>query len=56
MHEKMVEPVDDLVFFAGEASGPPEYNGSLAAAYVSGLQASRAIQSSLAKERATPAH
>ncbi len=55
-HETMAEPVDDLVFFAGEASGPPEYNGSLAAAYVSGLQASRAVQSSLAKARATPAH
>jgi monoamine oxidase len=48
MHAELARPVDDLVFFAGEAAGPVEYNGSLAAAYVSGLQASRAVQASLA--------
>ncbi|WP_438480694.1 flavin monoamine oxidase family protein [Oleiharenicola lentus] len=48
MHEELAKPVDGLVFFAGEAAGPVEFNGSLAAAYVSGLQASRAVQLSLA--------
>jgi monoamine oxidase len=48
MHEELAKPVDDLVFFAGEAAGPVEYNGSLASAYISGLQASRAVQASLA--------
>jgi monoamine oxidase len=48
MHAELAKPVDDLVFFAGEATGPVEYNGSLAAAYVSGLRASRAVQASLA--------
>ena len=48
MHEELAKPVDGLVFFAGEAAGPVEYNGSLAAAYISGLQASRAVQASLA--------
>lgn len=48
LHAALAKPVDDLVFFAGEATGPVEYNGSLAAAYVSGLQASRAVQASLA--------
>ncbi len=48
MHAELAKPVDDLVFFAGEAAGPVEYNGSLASAYISGLQASRAVQASLA--------
>lgn len=48
MHAELARPVDDLVFFAGEATGPVEYNGSLAAAYIAGLQASRAVQASLA--------
>ena len=48
MHEELAKPVDGLVFFAGEAAGPVEYNGSLASAYISGLQASRAVQASLA--------
>lgn len=48
MHAELAKPVDDLVFFAGEAAGPVEFNGSLAAAYVAGLQASRAVQASLA--------
>lgn len=48
MHAELAKPVDGLVFFAGEAAGPVEFNGSLPAAYVSGLQASRAVQASLA--------
>ncbi|MBC7365945.1 MAG: FAD-dependent oxidoreductase [Undibacterium sp.] len=48
MHAELAKPVDDLVFFAGEASGPVEFNGSLPAAHVSGLQASRAVRASLA--------
>jgi len=49
MHEVLAEPVDDLVFFAGEACGPPEFNGSLAAALVSGRKASRQVHASLAE-------
>jgi monoamine oxidase len=47
MHEKLAEPVDGLVFFAGEACGPPEFNGSLAAAIVSGRKAGRLVHKSL---------
>ncbi|MCA8955178.1 MAG: FAD-dependent oxidoreductase [Planctomycetes bacterium] len=47
MHAELGKPVGDRVFFAGEACGPPEFNGSLAAAYVAGLQASRQVQASL---------
>lgn len=49
MHAQMARPVADRVFFAGEACGPSEFNGSLPAAYVSGLKASRAVQHSLAR-------
>ncbi len=49
MHAEMARPVADRVFFAGEACGPAEFNGSLPAAFISGLQASRAVQASLAK-------
>ena len=56
MHAELAKPVDNLVFFAGEAAGPVEFNGTLAAAYISGLQASRAVQTSLAGAPvATPA-
>lgn len=56
MHAQMARPVSDRIFFAGEACGPSEFNGSLPAAFVSGLQASRAVQQSLAHESAeTPA-
>ena len=50
MHEAMARPVDDRIFFAGEACGPAEFNGSLPAAFISGLKASRAVQESLAHE------
>lgn len=53
MHAELAKPVDDLVFFAGEAAGPVEYNGSLAAAFVAGLRASRAVQESLDGAEAT---
>ena len=49
MHTVMARPVADRVFFAGEACGPPEFNGSLPAAFVSGLEASRAVQESLGR-------
>ncbi|MCM2316241.1 MAG: FAD-dependent oxidoreductase [Thermoanaerobaculia bacterium] len=48
MHEVLAEPVGDVLFFAGEACGPPEFNGSLAAALVSGRKASRQVHESLA--------
>lgn len=47
MHEVLAEPVDDVLFFAGEACGPPEFNGSLAAALVSGRKAGRQVHESL---------
>lgn len=49
MHDEMARPVANRVFFAGEACGPPEFNGSLPAAFLSGLRASRAVQKSLAE-------
>jgi monoamine oxidase len=49
MHAEMARPVADRVFFAGEACGPAEFNGSLPAAFISGLRASRAVQESLAQ-------
>ncbi|MGK2855950.1 MAG: flavin monoamine oxidase family protein [Thermoanaerobaculia bacterium] len=51
MHEKLAEPVDGFVFFAGEACGPPEFNGSLAAAVVSGRKAGRWVHESLEASR-----
>jgi monoamine oxidase len=50
MHEVLAEPVADRVFFAGEACGPPRFSGSLAAAYVAGLEASRKLLASLERE------
>lgn len=40
-------PVGDRVFFAGEACGEARFNGSLAAAYTSGLDAAAAVDASL---------
>jgi len=54
MHEVLAEPVADRVFFAGEACGPPKFNGSLAAAYAAGVEASRKLLASLEREE-TPA-
>lgn len=47
-HEKLGLPIDDRVYFAGEACGGSSYNGSFAAAYNSALQASFAIHRGLA--------
>jgi monoamine oxidase len=55
MHEVLAEPVSDRVFFAGEACGPPRFSGSLAAAYVAGLEASRRLLASLEREDAAAA-
>jgi monoamine oxidase len=51
MHEVLAEPVADRLFFAGEACGPPKFNGSLAAAYVAGREAARRLIVSLGQER-----
>jgi monoamine oxidase len=47
MHAVLALPVDDRVFFAGEACAPPELNGSLGGAYHSALKASAALDRSL---------
>lgn len=49
MHAEMARPVEDRVFFAGEACGSPAVNGSLAGAYESAILASEALTRSLAK-------
>ncbi|MGH9399854.1 MAG: flavin monoamine oxidase family protein [Thermoanaerobaculia bacterium] len=48
MHAVMARPVDDRVFFAGEACARPVFNGSLAGAFESALDASRLLVQSLA--------
>ncbi len=53
MRAVLAEPVADRVFFAGEACGPLRFSGSLAAAYVAGLEAGRLLLASL--ERDEPA-
>jgi monoamine oxidase len=52
MRAVLAEPVADRVFFAGEACGPPKWSGSLAAAYASGIEASRQLLASLQAEEA----
>ena len=52
MRAVLAEPVADRVFFAGEACGPLRFSGSLAAAYVAGLEASRLLLASLEREEA----
>jgi monoamine oxidase len=47
MHAVLAQPVDDRLFFAGDACARPIYNGSLAGAYDSAVHASRLIASSL---------
>lgn len=47
MHAVMAQPVGDRLFFAGEACARPIYNGSLAGAYESAIDASRQIIASL---------
>lgn len=55
MHAVMAQPVGDRLFFAGEACARPIYNGSLAGAYESALNASKLIIASLKGSRATSA-
>ena len=43
----LARPIMDRIFFAGEACGPIELNGSLGAAYSSGLSVASAIHQSL---------
>jgi monoamine oxidase len=52
MRAVLAEPVADRVFFAGEACGPLRFSGSLAAAYVAGLEVSRLLLASLEREEA----
>jgi monoamine oxidase len=46
-HAVLAQPVDDRVFFAGEACGAPIHNGSLAGAYESALQSAGLLIQSL---------
>lgn len=50
MHAVMAKPVDDRVFFAGEACARPLFNGSLAGAYETAVDASKLIIASLKKK------
>lgn len=50
MHKELQRPVIGRVFFAGEACARPIFNGSLAGAYESGLEAGKAIQEAVKKE------
>jgi monoamine oxidase len=47
MHAVLAQPVGDRLFFAGEACARPIYNGSLAGAYESAMDASTLIIGSL---------
>jgi len=47
MHAVLARPIDDRVFFAGEACSRPIYNGSLAGAFESALEASKLLVKSL---------
>jgi monoamine oxidase len=47
MHAVMARPVDDRLFFAGEACARPIFNGSLPGAYESAIDASALIIASL---------
>jgi monoamine oxidase len=47
MHTELAKPVDNVLFFAGEACGTPRHNGSLAGAYESAVSASDLIVRSL---------
>lgn len=47
MHAVLARPVDDRLFFAGEACGRPIFNGSLAGAYESAVDASQLLITSL---------
>ena len=51
MREELARPVDNVVYFAGEACYNSTYNGSFAAAYNSALRAGLAIAGCLEQEK-----
>ena len=53
MRAELARPVANRVFFAGEACARPELNGSLAGAFETGVNASTALDASLADEGPT---
>jgi len=56
MHTVLAQPVGDRLFFAGEACARPIYNGSLAGAYESAMDASTLIIASLKGNHLGPNH
>ena len=48
MHAELFKPIDNWLFFAGEAASSPLFNGSLAGAYQTAVDASQLIANSLA--------
>lgn len=49
MHAELARPIDDRVYFAGEACSAAVFNGSMAGAYQSAVDASKAMVASLGK-------
>jgi len=49
MHAELARPIDDRVYFAGEACSRPVFNGSIAGAYESAVLATQAMVASLGK-------
>lgn len=54
MHVVMQKPVNERVFFAGEACARPEFNGALHGAYESAVESSKMIIDSLAVTKSLP--
>lgn len=52
VYKELLNPVDDRVFFAGEACALPEFNGGLDGAYESSIRASKLLIHSLGKTKA----
>jgi monoamine oxidase len=50
MHAEIFRPIGELVYFAGEATTKPIYNGTFAGAYESAIRASSLILKSLMRE------
>ena len=53
VYKELLKPVDDRVFFAGDACARPEFNGSLAGAYESSIKASKLLIDSLGPTKAS---
>jgi hypothetical protein len=51
MREELSEPVNHIVYFAGEACYNSTYNGSFAGAYASALRAGSAMVDCLGREK-----